>query len=376
MKKQALDLYLKTKKAKNFPGKSEITDLAKDKILEDAPEINKEFLSHAEKLHELILDQHIPEHLREHLLEHLQDIEEILGAHEDLPHEDNDYDNTGYDAGGLSGDDKDPDEKTPEMQKSFLFKATTMPEEQAQDLQKAPFRPHYEGIESKELAPGLFMHSSKKKTAMGNMSILHHISSSEDPHDKNSQLAQGSLLHFEGDKHEFPSISSVKTKPGLEGKGLGKLLYQSMIKQHGGIMSDTVMSEADQRVWKSLGKHPAFDIKHAPEGNADHTEGRHVLKVKQDFEPEIPNFFVKPQENLRHAQVINRNQAPERQPSLREAQQLPTIKKEFSEPEVTQATAKPQENLRHAQVINRNQAPERQPSFREAQQLPTIKKES
>ena len=79
-------------------------------------------------------------------------------------------------------------------------------------------------------------------------------------------------------------------------------------------MSDTVMSEADQRVWKSLGKHPSFDIKWAPEGNADHHEGRHVLKVKSGFEPEIPNWLKK-------------TEGTEKQPSLKETQQLKTIKK-------------------------------------------------
>lgn len=286
--KKALHLYLKTKNAEDFIGKKDILKIAKDYILENGTEIDEKFLKTIEMVHDLIMDEHVPNYLKEDLLGYLQDLEEILQAHED-GHSDDDFDNIGFDLG-------ESEEKPSEVKKSFLFKSKTMPEDQAKELQKTPFRPHYENVETKKLADGVYLHHSSKKTSMGNTSYLYHISFSENPKDLNSHIAQGSLLHFEQDKHPYPSVSSVKVKQGMEGRGIGKLLYHAMIKHHGGIMGDTVQSEADQRVWHSLGKNPNFDVKYAPEGNSDHNEGRHVLKVRKDFELEIPKSLIHKEE--------------------------------------------------------------------------------
>lgn len=283
--KKALNLYLKTKNSKDFLGKKDILNIAKDLILEHGTKIDEEFLKIIESVHDLILSEHVPNYLKEDLFGYLQDLEEIIGV--DLETSDNDFDNIGFD---LPLDTKE------DINKSLLFKATTMPEEQAKELQQAPFRPHYENVETKKLADGVYLHFSSKKTSMGNTSYLYHISTSEDPKDLKSHVAQGSLLHFEQDKHPYPSVSSVKVKSGMEGKGIGKFLYYAMIKHHGGIMGDTVQSEADQRVWHSLSKDQNLEVKFAPHGNADHNEGRNVLKVKKNFNLEIPKKLLNQKE--------------------------------------------------------------------------------
>lgn len=82
MKKSVWQSYLSQKNDKDPIAKG-LARQHKKWLLKDSPKINEEFMTHAEKIHDLILSPHIPENLRQELFEHLQDIEEILGVDED-----------------------------------------------------------------------------------------------------------------------------------------------------------------------------------------------------------------------------------------------------------------------------------------------------